>query len=68
MKIFFVNRTKLLIKYSLYLHVLIMVLFDMYSEKDFPIWMILLLVFLVGLNIGTLIQSQKSRHDKTRMN
>ncbi|MFO7853316.1 MAG: hypothetical protein ACQERS_08690 [Bacteroidota bacterium] len=58
---------KLIFRYVLFIYILAMTLYGIVTGLDYPVWMLLVLVFLAGINLGTLIKGKKN-NDLTLLN
>lgn len=56
-----------IIRYSLYIFIGFMIVIGIISGTKYPTWMLLVLVFLAGVNLGTLIIKDKDK-DFTMLN
>lgn len=56
-----------IIRYALIVFIAIMIVFGIFTDMNYPIWMLLILVFLAGLNLGTLIKDRRN-NDLTLLN
>jgi uncharacterized membrane protein YdbT with pleckstrin-like domain len=56
-----------IIRYTLFMFIGFMIVLGIVSGTNYPTWMLFVLVFLAGVNIGTLIKENKDK-DFTLLN
>ncbi len=56
-----------IVRYSLFGFMAVMLVFGIFTGLDYPVWMLLILVFLVGFNVGILLKDKRN-HDLTLLN